>query len=649
MWSIPQIVRVLRYFEENDTAYIAMEYVDGMDLRKFVKSRQKPLTTEELFDILGPVIHALEYVHNADLVHRDISPDNIMVLPDGSSKLLDFGAARYVENADAEKERNTSTQTILKHGFAPPEQYRSHGALGPWTDIYAMCATVYYCLTGRVPPESMSRMMGEGQLELDKIPRLTQKQKQALEKGMALMPKDRIRSAEELYRELFSEIIAAREKSSHTSQEKGDTKKTSSAKSKGILVAAALAVVVAAGGSFLLSGGKNEAVIEQPATFPVMEVTESVPEEVPITELPVELIEITPELNLELEEQEMGYSQQLSVLSSQDRSAIQWSSSDPAVAEVSEDGTVTAVGYGIAEITASCGDQSAACQVYIFRKANIELQLGGNASTRQATGTISGDLILPGVIDGTIIKRIGAHTFEESKDIRRVVIPDMVEAIEKRAFNNCTNLVQIEFPQSLNRIGWASLAGTGLTEVVLPEGVTHLEWAAFQGCTSLRSAVLPDSLTTMEGAVFQNCTGLIEVNIPDGVTAIEGDTFLQCTSLREISIPDSVKSVGNRAFGNCKQLSKVEFSSSMWKIPYNAFENCVSLTEIVIPENITVIEGQSFRGCSNLLKVSIPPTVVRIEENAFGDCYKLESITVSPKCQVANGAIPPTCTVLYYE
>ena len=206
LWSVPQIIRVLRYFEENGTAYIAMEYAEGEDLRNYMKRLGRPLTMEEVRTILGPIMIALEQVHKAELVHRDISPDNIMVLPDGSSKLLDFGAARYVENADAEKDRNTSTQAILKHGFAPPEQYRSHGALGPWTDIYAMCATVYYCLAGRIPPESMSRMMGEEQLKLDAFSGLTSQQKYALEKGMALVPKERISTIEQLYRLLFSDL-----------------------------------------------------------------------------------------------------------------------------------------------------------------------------------------------------------------------------------------------------------------------------------------------------------------------------------------------------------------------------------------------------------------------------------------------------------
>ena len=202
LWNTPQIVRILRHFEENGTAYIAMEYVEGMDLRKYLKQLGRPMTVSETLKVLGPVMEALEQVHKAELVHRDISPDNIMVLPDGSAKLLDFGAARYVENADAERERNTSTQAILKHGFAPPEQYQSHGALGPWTDVYAMCGTIYYCLTGKVPTEAMTRFADGAAINWAVIPGLTPQQCQALDTGMSLQAKDRFAKIQDLWNAL---------------------------------------------------------------------------------------------------------------------------------------------------------------------------------------------------------------------------------------------------------------------------------------------------------------------------------------------------------------------------------------------------------------------------------------------------------------
>ena len=201
--EVPEIVHVQNFFEENGTAYIVMEYVQGTDLRSFLRSSAVRPTAHEVLEILRPVLQALAVVHEAGLVHRDISPDNIMLLPNGKVKLLDFGAVREVENAGVDKELTHATQAILKHGFAPLEQYQAKGALGPWTDIYALCATIYYCMTGKVPPEAHERMMEDIPVAWSSVPGLTGQQMDTLEKGMALMPRDRIASAQALYEGLY--------------------------------------------------------------------------------------------------------------------------------------------------------------------------------------------------------------------------------------------------------------------------------------------------------------------------------------------------------------------------------------------------------------------------------------------------------------
>ena len=201
--EIPEIVSIYGFFEENDTVYIVMEYIKGMDLAHYVYHKGGRLSADETFRILKPVMEALAQVHRAELVHRDIAPDNIMLHPRGGAKLLDFGAARMVENADVERGLDRSTEAIVKHGFAPMEQYQTRGNLGPWTDVYAMCATVYYCLTGQIPPEATTRMMGEAEFSWQNVPGLTQRQRYALERGMAVLPRDRYASMEELLDGLF--------------------------------------------------------------------------------------------------------------------------------------------------------------------------------------------------------------------------------------------------------------------------------------------------------------------------------------------------------------------------------------------------------------------------------------------------------------
>ncbi len=192
----PQIVLVRDFFEANDTAYIVMEYVEGTNFVQLVEQRGGRLPASELLPLLEPLFSALKAVHQAGLIHRDISPDNLM-LERGTVRLLDFGCAR-------EAARGTETMTVtLKQGYSPIEQYQCKGQ-GPWTDVYALSATIYYCLTGVMPPRALDRL-----LEDELIPprelgaHLTPNQEQALLRGMAIHPRRRYQSVDALYMALY--------------------------------------------------------------------------------------------------------------------------------------------------------------------------------------------------------------------------------------------------------------------------------------------------------------------------------------------------------------------------------------------------------------------------------------------------------------
>lgn len=192
----PEIVSVRDFFELNNTAYIVMEYVDGTTFKELVAQRGGRLPAGELLHLIEPLFSALSAVHAAGLIHRDISPDNLM-LERGSVRLLDFGCARESTQGD-------ETMTItLKHGFAPIEQYQ-HKGQGPWTDVYGLSATIYYCLTGKTPPQALDRLMDDEII----LPRrlgvdLTEKQEMALLRGMGIKQHQRFRSVEELHTALY--------------------------------------------------------------------------------------------------------------------------------------------------------------------------------------------------------------------------------------------------------------------------------------------------------------------------------------------------------------------------------------------------------------------------------------------------------------
>lgn len=199
--NTPNIVSVQNYFKENNTAYFVMEYIDGMSLKDYLADQGGKIPYVQALAILEPIMEALVQVHALNLLHRDISPDNIYITSRGESRLLDFGAARFALGD------GKSVSVILKHGYAPEEQYSSHGNQGPWTDVYAMGATFYRCITGMLPPDSVERIRVDALKAPSElgiiIPRHIE---QAILKALAVKTEDRFPNMGALLRALRGEV-----------------------------------------------------------------------------------------------------------------------------------------------------------------------------------------------------------------------------------------------------------------------------------------------------------------------------------------------------------------------------------------------------------------------------------------------------------
>lgn len=184
------MVTVLDTSEANHTAYIIMEFVEGITLSQYIRENGV-FSYNELVQLMTPIMKSLAQIHRQGIIHRDISPENIQIGLDNRFYLLDFGAAKELDN---QAPQNT---IIFKQGYAPPEQYTGGGKQGPWTDVYALAATMYTALAGEQPIDAVLRMQqDEMETEYSKLSGVTDWQRNALKKGLELKPAERYQNME---------------------------------------------------------------------------------------------------------------------------------------------------------------------------------------------------------------------------------------------------------------------------------------------------------------------------------------------------------------------------------------------------------------------------------------------------------------------
>ena len=237
--NVPEIVGVIDFFRENQTAYIVMEYLDGQTLKQYLKAKGGKIQADELLRMMKPLIASLGKLHAQGLIHRDISPDNIMIMKDGSIKILDFGGAR-----DFVSQNGKSMSVLVKHGYAPEEQYRSRGDQGPWTDVYALCATMYRCITGKIPPEALDRLYEDELKPISSFNVACPKYvEQAITKGLSVRKDGRYQSMEELYDAFYKEPNILAKPTKPDKKKKENPTKSGNNKTKLIIAAGATAAV----------------------------------------------------------------------------------------------------------------------------------------------------------------------------------------------------------------------------------------------------------------------------------------------------------------------------------------------------------------------------------------------------------------------
>lgn len=207
LYDLEGIVAVRDYFVENGIAYIVMEYVHGISVKQFIAQHGRMSGTEVL-EGMKPLLASVERIHEKGILHRDISADNIMITQEGRLKLIDFSAANFL---DVGREEHT---VLIKRGFVPVEQYRTEERMGSWSDVYALCATMYFMITGMVPEDAMERWINDRLTDLGKIygTGLSAGQSAAIMKGLAVRKEERYQELGQLCQELYLQEGVQKEK-----------------------------------------------------------------------------------------------------------------------------------------------------------------------------------------------------------------------------------------------------------------------------------------------------------------------------------------------------------------------------------------------------------------------------------------------------
>lgn len=659
--AMPSVVRVRDAFQENETAYIVMDFVEGVTLKQYLLNHGV-LRCEECIKLLSPILDSLAAIHDHGFIHRDISPDNIMLQPNGTVRLLDMGAV-----VDVRANAGHASMALVKRNFSAPEQYMDSEVLGSWTDVYAMSATLYYCMTGKVVPEALEREFKKTPLFFDPVFHIPPYVIAALEGGLELLPARRIRDMRELKKRLLPPVMDEIPRTGQPDQQnafyKAATAQTAASmepqsgqkekKKKLILggIGAALVIVL-----FLIfpKGGDAPDTVMEPKT------TEA---------------ETTVEETTESGHTFDGYDKTVSVP----------------------------------------GVQPPADNEYVLAEAGIDFnyEINDDGDGIVITEYILSDkpyIRLPDQVDGLPVVKLGSNLFNSNETLEAIILPCDLKIIGSYAFSNYSKLKWVGLPEGLEVVGTNAFMHCNLQELTIPSSVTQIDYNG--GLNWVEKLMVEDGNTnfkcidgclyTTDGELrafpayrtgsyqlFDDTTSIFmwafdesqlsEVVVPAGVTEIH--SYSDLMEIPQVTIEaenPNYQVIDGLLYLHSGVLTRVpenrEGSLTLWEgttgIAYNAFEDTI-IEEVVIPGSATVIDDNafyssdvqrielqegveilgedSFSFCYNLTDIVIPRSVKKIGSEAFYSCDALEFVTISRDCVVAEDAFPETVQINYYD
>lgn len=630
--SVPGIVTVLNWFRANGTAYLVMEYLRGQTLGEYCRW-EKP-DWKRLLGMLRQPIDALVICHQQGVLHRDVSPANLFVLQDGTVKLIDFGAAAQM----ARQAKGQDQSVLLNRRYAPIEQYDEHGHQGPWTDVYALCATLFALMNGSPAPEAPLRKPGSlpGLKELP-IPKDARR---ALERGMAVQPESRTQSMEELRASLYHLPMPE-----EIQRRRRFVRRFTGIAAAALLLAAGLlfnfTTGLPLGGDLLYSLGCGgwqitSALHAQPVqTLPASKLglpVTSIADGAFMGDETLQRLTIPGSIAQIGERAFFGCSALETVTLQEGVTAVGESAfaSCPQLHTFAVPYSLTHISpnalKGASDMLAVWGERDMPAhellgQAHLFA-VRSEYRTEPNetgVTLTQYTDALESEradgwtVILPSYIDGQPVTRIeGSYVGENAQkeprpslripaNAGRVVLPQMLE-------------VQPRLGGFDGERGVTVVSGRNV-KAIAPHSVT----------SDVTAVELPNGLETIgEYAFYQ--TQMTSVTLPGTVREIGAHAF-QYSSLESIALPQSVVCVGEEAFRDIDSLAAITLTPSLTELPRRMLYDCTYLKSLVLPEGLKRIGEQALYH-TGLEYICLPESVEYVGPGAFGACYDLRYVYI---------------------
>ncbi len=613
--NMKNVVPVLDWFSENNTQYIVMKFIRGVTLAEYVKANKTE--PQELINMSRDLIDSLIQIHEQGILHRDISPSNIMVEEDGTFVLIDFGAA-------ISKDRRVQGQdktTIHNRSFSPIEQYDENGKQGPWTDVYGLSATLYYLICGEAPMESIARS-GEGKkkslrewsryfqrqqnqsehkeqnIANLKSPRqrgfrLRKWQDRAIMEGLAVQPEDRIQNMK-----IFRSVLYHLPMPEEVQRRQRFMRRVIAVFVSAFILTILIGInciwgyTLRDGIRYTLgfdgyhvrgySGGETLTIPEKQLGINIVGIREEAfqnEKELKYVSVPGTVDTVSPYAFSNCENlTTVTLNEGVRELGEQAFSGCESLQAVRIPATVDTIAADTFKGSEGRLVLLGETDSPAAeiANEYNLNYAAVQTETAEDGIRILKYETEQKSVHVPDFLDGKAVTEIGSGIAGEPvfpREVNAVLLPAYLKRIGDFAFYQ-VHVKEISLPETLESIGFAGFAESHLQSLSLPESVRYVGENAFSSCTALISAALSPNMTEIPVSCFEGAMRLEEVTIPKGITEIKMLAFARCEHLERIKIPAGVETIGDMAFMENVALEQIYLPSSLKSMNYSVFDGC---------------------------------------------------------------------------